>query len=466
MLYTSTRGRAEDKTFTEILLEGLAPDGGLYVPRYYPQFLDKDLRILREQDYRAVAHYVLHLLGLDMGPVEVMKLLGRVYTKEKFGSPEITPVEWLEPGLGLLRLSNGPTFAFKDIALQPLAALMEHVLGERNEELNILGATSGDTGSAAEYAFIGSKRARVFMLSPYGRMSPFQRAQMYTLNEPNIFNLVVDGTFDDCQDVVKAVNEDAAFKAKYRIGAVNSINWARIALQVVYYVYAYLRATEQEGERVMFSIPSGNFGNALAAHVARQMGLPIRSIIVAANENDVLYEFFATGIYRVRKGTDVVPTSSPSMDIASASNFERFIFDSVDRDAEIVSDLWGDLKKKGSFDGRFITPRFGYTWESGRASEADVDFTIRDVYKKYGVIIDPHTAVGMYVGLQCRKQNIPLIVVETAQPAKFADTIRRAIGIEPPVPKGFEKLLQLPEHTTRIPPDPEVVKRFIAANVL
>jgi threonine synthase len=288
---------------------------------------------------------------------------------------------------------------------------------------------------------------------------------MYTLDEPNIHNLVVNGTFDDCQAVVKEVNADAEFKKKYKLGAVNSINWARVAAQVVYYVYAYLQGSSHDSLKVDFSVPSGNFGNALAAHVARQMGLPVRSIIVATNENDVLYEFFATGIYRVRKGNEVAVTSSPSMDIASASNFERFIFDSIDRDPELIGDLWDDLKEKGSFDGRFITPRFGYTWQSGRASEADVDFTIRNVYEKYGVIIDPHTAVGMYVGLQCRKSNIPLIVDETAQPAKFEDAIQRSIGIKPPVPQGYEHLAELPEHTTLIESNADEVKQFIAAHV-
>jgi threonine synthase len=297
--------------------------------------------------------------------------------------------------------------------------------------------------------------------------------QMYTLNEPNIFNLVVNGTFDDCQAVVKEVNADAEFKKKYKLGAVNSINWARIAAQVVYYVYAYLQAITHDGQKVDFAVPSGNFGNALAAHVARKMGVPIRSIIVATNENDVLYEFFATGIYRVRKGSEVLATSSPSMDIASASNFERLIFDAVERDAELVCDLWDDLKNKGEFDGRFIYGRFGYTMQSGRASEMDVDRAIRNTYERYGVIIDPHTAVAMHVGLQCHRQilgmennpKFPLIVDETAQPAKFEDAIKRSIGVVPPVPKGYERMAELPEHTTRIDPDAAAVKEFIAAHV-
>jgi threonine synthase len=470
MRYVSTRGKTEPKSFMDILLEGLASDGGLYMPEEYPQL---DLKELRGRGYVEVAHAVVGRFAPEIRGRVLQTIIDRTYRAKTFGSREITPLKILEPGLALLQLSNGPTLAFKDVPLQLVGNLMEYALEEKGDELNILGATSGDTGSAAEYAIRGKEGMRVFMLSPYGRMSRFQQMQMYTLDEPNIFNLVVNGTFDDCQAVVKEVNADADFKKKYKLGAVNSINWARIAAQVVYYVWAYLQGTVHDSLKVDFAVPSGNFGNALAAHVARQMGVPIRSIIVATNENDVLYEFFATGIYRVRKGNDVVVTSSPSMDIASASNFERLIFDAVERDAELVCDLWDDLKEKGQFDGRFITPRFGFTWQSGRASEMDVDRTIRNTYERYGVIIDPHTAVAMHVGLECRSDlvarshdpRVPLIVVETAQPAKFEDAIKRSLGFSAPVPKGYEHMAGLTEHTTRIDPDAAAVKDFIAAHV-
>lgn len=462
MKYVSTRGQAAPQSFLNILLEGLAPDGGLYMPEKYPKL---DLKMLRGCGYIDIATFVLSRYAPDIPINDLMNIIDRTYRAKTFGSREITPLKILEPGLSLLQLSNGPTLAFKDVPLQLLGNLMEYALEQKGDELNILGATSGDTGSAAAYALRGKEGLRLFMLSPYGRMSRFQQMQMYTLNEPNIFNLVVNGTFDDCQAVVKEVNADAEFKKRYKLGAVNSINWARIAAQVVYYVYAYLHGTAHDSLKVDFAVPSGNFGNALAAHVARQMGLPIRSIIIATNENDVLYEFFTTGTYRVRKGSDVVATSSPSMDIASASNFERLIFDAVERDAELVSDLWTELKEKGSFDGRFITPRFGYTWKSGRASEMDVDYAIRDTHERYGVIIDPHTAVAMHVGLQCRTRDVPLVIDETAQPAKFEDTIRRALGFAPPVPDAYAKLAELPEKTLRIDPDPEEVKRIIAKNV-
>ncbi len=464
MLYISTRGKAEPKPFKDILLEGLAPGGGLYMPEQYTQL---PLKMLRGKSYADVAHFVLSRFAPDIPERDLADIIAKTYTKETFGSDDITPLLTLAPGLKLLRLSNGPTLSFKDVPLQLLGNLMEYVLNERGEERNILGATSGDTGSAAAYALRGKKNLRLFTLSPHGRMSRFQQRQMYTLNEPNISNLVVNGTFDDCQTTVKKVNEDAEFKEKFKIGAVNSINWARIAAQVVYYVYAYLKATESDDEMVDFSVPSGNFGNAFSAHVARQMGLPIRCIIVATNENDVLHEFFRTGIYRIRKKKEVLETSSPSMDIAEASNLERLIFDCVGRDAKLVCELWDDLRTRGAFGGRFITRRFGHTWLSGRADEMNVMDIIRDVYKKYGIVIDPHTAVGMHVGLMCAGDlpSIPLIVDETAHPAKFAEVALNYLGLTLPAPKGYEQLAELPEYTTPIEPDAEAVKAFIAARV-
>lgn len=462
MRYISTRASrtAQSLSFMDTVLAGLAPDGGLYVPESYPRLY---LEALRGQSYQAVAFEVLGALAPDISPKDLREIIDGTYTAETFGSREITPLREVVSGLWILGLSNGPTLAFKDVALQLLGRLMEYALKKSGGELNILGATSGDTGSAAEYAIRGRKSMRIFMLSPFGRMSPFQTAQMYTLNEPNVFNLAVDGTFDDCQRLVKAVNADAEFKARMSLGAVNSINWARIAAQVVYYVYAYLQVTSDNRANVDFAVPSGNFGNALAAHVARQMGVPIRCIIVATNENDVLDRFFATGYYRVRKSSDVVATTSPSMDIAEASNFERLVYDMV-RAKELVRDLWGSLAMKGEFDGRFIQRRLEGAWLSGRASEADVDRMIREMYREYGEIIDPHTAVAMYVGTQHRTPRTPLIVAETAQAAKFSCTISRAIGVVPPVPAGYEGLAHLPQHVTRIAPDAQVVKDFIAAN--
>lgn len=458
MRYVSTRGQAASLGFKDILLEGLAPDGGLYMPEVYPELNPKELQ---GAEYIDVASFVLSRYAPDIPFRDLRKILEKTYTAETFGSPEITPLFWIEPGLGLLRLSEGPTLAFKDVPLQLLGNLMEYVLNQRGDELNVLGATSGDTGSAAAYALRGKQGLRLFMLSPYGRMSRFQQRQMYTLDEPNIFNLVVNGTFDDCQAVVKEVNADAEFKKKYKLGAINSINWARIAAQVVYWVYAYLQAHKSSNQRVMFSVPSGNFGNALSAYIAKKMGLPV-DIVIATNDNDVLHEFFVTGTYRIRSGDDVRATSSPSMDIASASNFERFIFDLVKKETpELIRDLWYELKQTGQFNASFLLTELITEVKSGKATEAEVLQTIRQI-EKMGVIIDPHTAVAMHVGQKFRKSHTPLIVAETASPAKFEDTILQAIGRRPRIPEVYEKLADLPEHTTRIDADAAVVKEFIA----
>ena len=450
MLYVSTRGDAPKRRFTEILLEGLAPDGGLYVPAAFPR---ADLPAWRKLPYPGLAFAILSRFMDDVPALE--DIVRRTYTKEIFGSGDITPLTTLEPGLHLLGLSNGPTLAFKDVALQLLGNLFEFVLQKENRTLNILGATSGDTGSAAEHALRGKKNVNVFMLSPHGRMSAFQRAQMYSLQEPNIHNLAVEGVFDDCQDLVKKVNADAAFKEKYRLGAVNSINWARVAAQVVYYFKGYFAATTSDAEEVSFSVPSGNFGNIYAGYVARCMGLPVRRLILASNENDVLDEFFRTGVYRPRKS--VAATSSPSMDISRASNFERYVFELLERESARVRRLFAS---GGEFDLTLV-PRPGFV--SGRSTHADRLATIRAVHSKYGVTIDPHTADGVKVGLANREAGVPLICMETALPAKFADTIREALGREPPRPTGFERLEELPQRYEVIKVDPEAVKRCIAA---
>ncbi|MDA8109793.1 MAG: threonine synthase [Betaproteobacteria bacterium] len=454
MRYVSTRGRAASRRFTEILLEGLAPDGGLYVPEEIPR---ADLASLRGLPYPELAHRVLSAFMDDVP--DLRGIVARTYTREAFGSDDITPLRTLEPGLHLLGLSNGPTLAFKDVALQLLGNLFEHVLAQRAETLNVLGATSGDTGSAAEHALRGKKGIQVFMLSPHGRMSAFQRAQMYALLDPNIHNLAVKGTFDDCQDVVKKVNADAAFKARYRIGAVNSINWARIAAQVVYYFKGFFAATSSNSQPVSFAVPSGNFGNIYAGHVARRMGLPIRRLVLASNENDVLDEFFRTGRYRVRR--TVVETSSPSMDISRASNFERYVHELVEEDGAKVKSLWQKLDAGGEIDLSAI-PRGGFA--SGRSTHGDRIATIRAVHARYGVTIDPHTADGVKVALESREAGVPMICLETALPAKFAATIREALGSEPARPAGFEGLEERPQRYEVIEPAADAVKGYIRSH--
>ncbi|KKW45977.1 threonine synthase [Candidatus Kaiserbacteria bacterium RIFCSPHIGHO2_02_FULL_59_21] len=467
MRYVSTRGGGEPQRFSDILLEGLALDGGLYVPEEYPQVSSGELSAMRSMAYPELTFALLSKFMDDIPAGDLRRMVNGTYTKEVFGTDEIVPVKKLEQGLYLLGLSEGPTLAFKDIALQLLGRLFEHTLAQRNEPLNILGATSGDTGSAAEYALRGRKGIRVFMLSPIGRMSEFQRRQMYTLSDPNIFNIAIRGTFDDCQDIVKALNEDAAFKKRYKLGAVNSINWARIAAQIVYYFWACVRVARENGEPD-FAVPTGNFGNILAGYIAKRMGLPIRRLILATNENNALEEFFKTGVYRPRKGSEVAATSSPSMDISKASNFERYVFDLVGRDVGRMAKLWSDLKENGYFDvskaGEFARlAEDGFV--AGSSTHADRLATIRAFHEKYGVLIDPHTADGVKVGLEHREKGVPLVCLETARPAKFAATIREAVGQEPPMPESFRKLANMPEHFEVLPPDNEAVGAYIARRI-
>ena len=460
MLYVSTRGAAPPKRFSDILLEGLAPDGGLYVPESFPK---ADLAAWRGLLYPELALRILSAFIDDIAELEA--LVKRAYHPRVFGGEDVTPLKTLEPGLHLLGLSNGPTLAFKDIALQLLGELFECALEREKQTLNILGATSGDTGSAAEYAMRGKRAIRVFMLSPHKRMSPFQSAQMYALQDANIHNLAVKGVFDDCQDLVKKVNADAAFKARHRIGAVNSINWARVAAQVVYYFKGYFAATKSDDESVSFAVPSGNFGNIYAGYVARAMGLPIKRLILASNENEVLHEFFRTGRYRVRR--EVEHTTSPSMDISKASNFERYVYELTGREPTRVKDLWRRLDSEGEFDISHSPywPRVAQSgFVSGKSAHADRIATIRKVYQRYNAIIDPHTADGVKVGLEYREPGVALICLETAQPAKFAKVIREALKRDPERPGEYLNLEHLPQRYQLIEPDAEAVKRYIAAH--
>jgi threonine synthase len=464
MRYVSTRGGMAPQSFRAILLEGLAPDGGLVVPESYPHFSAAELARLRPLAYSRLAAAILSRYADDIPAADLEAIIDRTYTAATFGCEEITPVRTLERNLHLLRTAGGPTLAFKDVALQLLGRLFEYAVAKDGVTLNILGATSGDTGSAAEYALRGKRGVNVFMLSPKGRMSPFQTAQMYSLTDANIFNLAIEGVFDDCQDLVKAVTGDATFKARHRLGAVNSINWARIAAQIVYYFKGYL-AVAREGEAVDFAVPTGNFGNILAGHVARAMGLPIRHLILATNENDVLDEFFRTGRYRVRSAAETRATTSPSMDITKASNFERFVFDLVGRDPGVVRELWLHVAREGGFDlsgTRYERRLAASGFVSGTSTHADRVATIRRVADSHGVIVDPHTADGIKVGLDHRDAAVPLICVETAQPAKFAATIREALGRDPDRPAAYARLEALPQRFDVLGVDPAAVKAYIA----
>lgn len=480
MKFISTRGHAAQEQFCDILLGGLAPDGGLYLPEHYPHISKAELAAMRQMSYAELAFALFRKFVGDIAPQELAVLVSKTYAPQVFINTR--PSQWIEDitpltvlgrekntTLSLLGLSNGPTLAFKDMAMQLLGSLFEYVLNRRGQTLNILGATSGDTGSAAEYAMRGKKGVNVFMLTPKGKMSAFQTAQMYSLQDKNIFNIAIDGVFDDAQDIVKAVSNDHAFKAEHRIGTVNSINWARVMAQVVYYFKGYFAATQNNEERVSFTVPSGNFGNVCAGHIARQMGLPIEKLVVATNENNVLDEFFKTGVYRVRGAKDTHHTSSPSMDISKASNFERFIFDLFDRDAAKTRALFEQVEQTGQFDisgtPEFdaISSKFGFV--SGSSTHKQRLLAIREVYQDYQQIIDPHTADGVYVAWQHLEADIPMIVLETAQAAKFEETIEAALGIKPPRPDATKGIERLPQKVHELANDVNAIKAFIHQHI-
>jgi threonine synthase len=464
--YLSTRGETSGRGFSDILLEGLAPDGGLYLPERYPRIDAATLARWRGLSYAALAFEIFSLYVHDVPAQDLRGLVDKTYTSATFGDARIVPLRPLDPGIFVLGLSNGPTLAFKDMAMQFLGNAFEYELARRGRTLDVLGATSGDTGSAAEHALKGKRGIQVFMLSPLGRMSEFQQAQMFSLQDSNIHNIAIEGVFDDCQDLVKAVSADLAFKARHSIGTVNSINWARLLAQVVYYFAGYFQATSAQGGEVDFAVPTGNFGNICAGHVARQMGLPIRRLVLATNENDVLDEFFRTGTYRVRSAAETHETSSPSMDISKASNFERFVFDALGRDAGRTRTLFAEVESHRVFSLSAAERRRvdAYGLVSGRSTGADRLATIRDVHRRFGQVIDPHTADALKVGRERAEKSTPMVVLETALAAKFNATVREAIGVDAPRPERFAGIEALPRRFTAMPPDLPRLKAFIAEN--
>ena len=471
MKYISTRGKSPVQSFSQVLLSGLGEDGGLMLPKTLPKITAAELSAWRALPYHALAHAVLSKFVAtdDIDSATLAALTAASYTQEIFGTTEITPLRAIDAyasGMQIQALSNGPTLAFKDLAMQLLGRLFEFELGRRNATLNVLGATSGDTGSAAEYAMRGRKGVNVFMLSPAGRMSAFQRAQMYSLQDVNIHNIAVDGVFDDCQDIVKAVSNDLEFKCKHNIGTVNSINWGRISAQIVYYVRGYLSATTSNEQKVSFAVPSGNFGNILAGHFAREMGVPIDTLVLATNENNVLAEFFNSGVYRPRPSKETFATSSPSMDISKASNFERFAFHLFNDDSERIATMWREVDQGCSFDVS-LTPEFKGLRErfgivAGTSTHAHRVATIREVYEKTGGLIDTHTADAVHVARSLVKPGIPMIALETALPVKFAETVKDATGIDPPLTAEQHAMMALPLRVVQISADMEWVKAIIA----
>lgn len=468
MQYVSTRGGMSPSNFSDVLLEGLAPDGGLVVPEAIPTVTQETIESWRDLTYPELATEVIGLYWTDI-PREDLAELCRAAYGEQFNSDMIVPLTPIDQMAALVDLSQGPTLAFKDMAMQFLGEALPYVLKQRDQTLNILGATSGDTGSAAEYAFRSKPNIGVFMLSPKGRMSKFQRAQMYTLTDDNVHNIVIEGVFDDAQNLVKELNGDLEFKAAHSLGTVNSINLGRLIAQSVYYFWAWLRVTNgiPEDQRddfgVSFAVPSGNFGNVFSGQLARQMGLPIDTLVLATNENNVLDEFFRSGKYEPRSAANTLATSSPSMDISKASNLERFIYLVLDQDQAKLADAWRQLDSSGTLDLSEHQPRFldEFGMVSGTSTHEDRVSTIRAVYDKSQVVIDPHTADGVTVARGYQKPNQPMLVLETAKPEKFGDIVREALDFEPELLPEYAKLLDLEQHTVEMGADADALREYI-----
>ncbi|WP_449279004.1 threonine synthase [Leucobacter sp. GX24907] len=470
MKYISTRGGMEPATYSEVLLEGLATDGGLTVPKQVPQVSASRLEQLRELSYPELATELLGLYATDIPRDELARMCREAYSAENFVAEEVVPLVSIGENISLVGLSEGPTLAFKDMAMQFLGQSLEYVLSRTNRTLNIVGATSGDTGSAAEYALRGKEGIAVFMLSPQGRMSEFQRAQMYSLTDANVHNIAIDGVFDDCQNLMKALSGDLEFKRAHHLGAVNSVNLGRVSAQMVYHFWAWLRATdevspeERAGFEVSVTVPSGNFGNIFSGFLAKSMGLPIRRLVLAANENNVLDDFFRTGVYAPRGAADTYATSSPSMDISKASNLERFVYELLGRDPERLRAAWQELDETGRIDLSAEQHRFASEFGivSGTSTHEDRLATIKSVFDGSGVIIDPHTADGVKVAREYLEEGVPMLVLETAKPAKFPETVEAAIGRRAPLPAHLADLLDLPQHVTDMADDEDALRAFIA----
>ncbi len=463
MLYESTRGDPQKIAYKAAVLAGLAPDGGLYWASRFPQ---PDLSKLRGMSFIELADVIVGAFAPDILASERTSMLQQIYTTKAFRDERITPVRELQKNVWLQDLCCGPTYAFKDVALQGLPVFQESFLEETDSVMNIVGATSGDTGSAAEYGVMGKKRQRIFMLSPHERMSRVQQDQMYTIDDPNVFNLPVRTDFDGCQAMAKAMFNDKPFRQKYNLGAVNSFNWKRIVLQVVYYFSGYFQATEHNGQQVTFVVPSGNAGNITSGFVAQSMGLPI-SLVIATNENDVICEYLNTGTYRRRSDNELVVTTSPSMDIKIPSNFERLLYSFAARDGVLIKRLMAELDTEGSFHDESLwrSVRNAFRW--GVATQGEVLATIKHVHDRFGEIIDPHTVVAYRVAMQQRRDGERMIILETAKAVKFSDTIESAIGKgHLTIPWELVRLAAMDRHVHVIDPDVNVLKAFIAKHAL
>jgi threonine synthase len=438
--YISTRGAAPRLSFADTALAGLARDGGLYVPEACPQISDEEFRNMANQNYPEIAWRVIApFVGDDVSAQDLIAILQKSY--KGFTHPEKTPLRRLADGFYVQELFHGPTLAFKDVALQFLGQMFDFILKQRGQKVTIVGATSGDTGSAAIEAFKNSPHANIVILHPKGRVSDVQRRQMTTVDAPNVRNIAIEGSFDDCQDLVKSMFGDLAFRDALQLSAVNSINWARILAQVVYYVYAGVRVQAETGKPATFCVPTGNFGNVYAGYVAKSMGLPVEQLIVATNANDILHRFYQAGRMEKR---GVVPTISPSMDIQVSSNFERLLFDLYGRDGAKVAATMTHFRETGPFDlDETLMAQLGAIFASGSKTDQETTQVIRDIYRLYGYVVDPHTAVGLGVAQDWKRvhPDAAIVTLATAHPAKFPDAVKAATDIAPDLPPHLADLM-------------------------
>ena len=460
MRYISTRGGIQPITFKNAVMMGLATDGGLLLPESYPSISPVQLESWRAFSYPELAFQIIAPFVDDIPADELKGLIERSYST--FTHPEVTPVV-RKDGVYILELFHGVTLAFKDVALQLLGNLFEYILAERGEKLNIVGATSGDTGSAAIHGVRGKKGITIFILHPHGKTSPVQALQMTTVTDANVHNIAIRGTFDDCQDMVKSLFNDLEFKEKYSLGAVNSINWARVLAQVVYYFYAWLRVTDSGPQPVNFSVPTGNFGDIFAGYVAKRMGLPIGTLLLATNENNIHTRFVNDGDYSL---TGVVSTVSPSMDIQVASNFERYLYHLYAENPDKVRNAFVELREKGKI--RFSNAemeRVHADFCSSSVNQAGTLETIGVFYRETGYMLDPHTAVGVKAALDMFSDNVARVCLATAHPAKFGEAVEKAIGAPTPVPEVVSALEGMPARCDVMDADLEQVREFIIARM-
>ena len=459
--FISTRGDTTPKSFTDVLLSGMAPDGGLYVPTQWPQL---DIGAMAGLAYTDIAYRVIKPFVADDIPDDDLQAMIVETYENNFGHSAVAPLVQLGPNTWLMELFHGPTIAFKDYALQLLGRLFDYVLEKKGQKITVVGATSGDTGSAAIEGCKASDNIKIFILHPKDRTSEVQRRQMTTVTSPNVFNIALEGNFDDCQNAVKMMFADKAFREEMNLSAVNSINWARIMAQIVYYVAAAVSLGISDKRKISFAVPTGNFGNVYAAYCAKQMGLPIEKLIIGSNRNDILTRFFETG---EMKAETVEPSLSPSMDIQVSSNFERFLFDLLDRKPEDLRAKMEAFKQSGSFtlDDKQMKKARGI-FEASRCTDPQTIIMMAECFKETGVMIDPHTAVGLFAAWAAeRDPAVPLVALACAHPAKFPDSVEKTTGIRPPLPPHLVDLYDRKEIFTVLPNDLTKLQGFVRENV-